>query len=74
MNQANRQELKRLAEMSSDDIGGNENNVKYNFIIPFLESFGYGKKLDFEHSAQGARIDILIKSSDYKILIEAKSS
>jgi predicted type IV restriction endonuclease len=74
MNQANRQELKRLAEMSSDDIGGNENNVKYNFIIPFLESFGYSKKLDFEHSAQGARIDILIKSSDYKILIEAKSS
>ena len=60
--------------MSSDDIGGNENNVKYNFIIPFLESFGYSKKLDFEHSAQGARIDILIKSSDYKILIEAKSS
>jgi predicted type IV restriction endonuclease len=74
MDQEQKQELKRLAEMSADDIGRNENNVKYNFIIPFLESFGYNKKLDFEHSAQGARIDILIKSSDYKILIEAKSS
>jgi hypothetical protein len=74
MNQENKQELQRLAEMPTDDIGGNENNVKFNFIIPFLESFGYNKKLDFEHSAQGMRIDILIKSSDYKILIEAKSS
>jgi len=33
------QELERLAELSADDIGSNENNVKYNFIIPFLESF-----------------------------------
>jgi len=59
--------------MPSDDIGGNENSVKYNFIIPFLESFGYNK-LDFEHAAQGMRIDILIETSKYKILIEAKSS
>lgn len=65
-----------MAELSPDDIGDNENSVKYNFIIPFLESFGYKKKLDFEHSAQGNRIDILIdKVSEHKhsILIEAKS-
>ena len=62
--------LKRLA---ADDIGGNENNVKFHFIIPFLESFGY-KKFDFEHAAQGMRIDILVETSKYKILIEAKSS
>lgn len=73
MDQADRQKLQRLAEMPSDDIGGNENSVKYNFVIPFLESFGY-KKLDFEHAAQGMRIDILIETSKYKILIEAKSS
>jgi len=73
MNQENKQEIQRLAEMPTGDIGGNENNVKYNFIIPFLESFGY-HKLDFEHSAQGMRIDILIETSKYKILIEAKSS
>ncbi|MCJ7730009.1 MAG: hypothetical protein MUO27_09065 [Sedimentisphaerales bacterium] len=74
MIQEHRQELQRLAELSADDIGDNENSVKYNFIIPFLESFGYNKKLDFEHSAQGNRIDILIdKVSHHNILIEAKS-
>lgn len=74
MNEEHKQELKRLAELPADEIGDNENNVKYNFIIPFLETFGYNKKLDFEHSAQGNRIDILIdKVSDHCILIEAKS-
>jgi hypothetical protein len=73
MNQEDRQGLKKLAEMSADDIGGNENSVKVNFIIPFLQSFGY-KNPEFEHSAQGMRIDIMIKSSGHKILIEAKGS
>lgn len=74
MIQEHREELQRLAELSDTDIGDNENNVKYNFIIPFLEAFGYNKKLYFEHSAQGNRIDILIdKVSDHNILIEAKS-
>lgn len=74
MNPERKRELQRLAEMSVGDIGHNENNVKYRFIIPFLEAFGYDKSLDFEHSAQGNRIDILIdKVSDHSILIEAKS-
>jgi len=74
MNQDQKRELQRLSELSADEIGDNENSVKYNFIIPFLESFGYNKRLDFEHSAKGNRIDILIdKVSDYCILIEAKS-
>ena len=71
MNQEDIQGLKRLAEMSADDIGCNENSVEVNFIIPFLQSFGY-KNPEFEHSAQGMRIDIMIKSSGHKILIEAK--
>jgi len=74
MIQEHREELHRLAELSVAEIGNNENNVKYNFIIPFLEAFGYNKKLYFEHSAQGNQIDILIdKVSDHNILIEAKS-
>jgi len=76
MNPERKTKLQRLAEMSVGDIGHNENNVKYRFIIPFLESFGYSQNLDFEHSAQGNRIDILIdKVSNRKhtILIEAKS-
>jgi len=74
MNPERKSELQRLAEMSVGDIGHNENNVKYRFIIPFLESFGYNKNLDFEHFAQGNRIDILIDRVSYHtILIEAKS-
>jgi len=73
MNQEDRQELSRLAEISKDEIGINENSVKVNFIIPFLKSFGY-KNPEFEHAAQGMRIDILIKSSENKILIEAKGA
>ena len=74
MNPERKRELQRLAEMSVGDIGHNENNVKFRFIIPFLKAFGYDKSLDFEHSAQGNRIDILIdKVSDHTILIEAKS-
>lgn len=74
MNMENREELQRLARLSADEIGMNENSVKYNFIIPFLESFGFNKKFDFEHSSQGNRIDILIdKISDYSVLVEAKS-
>jgi hypothetical protein len=68
MIQEHREELRRFAELSDTDIGDNENNVKYNFVIPFLEAFGYNKKLYFEHSAQGNRIDILIeKVSDHNI-------
>ena len=74
MNENQRQELRRLAELSSDIIGDNENNVKYRIIIPFLETFGYDKNLDFEHAAQGNRIDIFIDTiSGHCILIEAKS-
>ena len=74
MNPERKRKLQRLAEMSVGDIGHNENNVKFRFIIPFLEAFGYDKSLNFEYSAQGNRIDILIdKVSDHSILIEAKS-
>jgi len=68
--------LKKLYELSTktaNDTGVSENNVKYKFIIPFLECFGYkDKEIDFEHAAQGNRIDIFIQS-DYGIVIETKA-
>lgn len=67
--------LKKLHELSTktaNDIGENENNVKYKFIIPFLECFGYNEEIDFEHATQGNRIDIFIQS-DYGIVIETKA-
>ena len=54
-----KEKLKKLAELSKEEVGNNENRVKYNFIIPLLECFGH-HRLDFEHSAQGNRIDIYI--------------
>jgi predicted type IV restriction endonuclease len=60
--------------MAAESIGSNENNVKYKFIIPFLEAFGYERDLDFEHAAQGNRLDIFIRaSSNHCIVVEAKS-
>lgn len=74
MTEESKEQLHRLARLSAEDIGGNENNVKYKFIIPFLKAFGYNEEVDFEHSAQGSRIDILIHSTSHnKILVEAKN-
>ncbi len=66
--------LYRLAKLSAEEIGNNENNVKYKFIMPLLKAFGYKEEIDFEHSAQGNRIDILIRTTSHnKLLVEAKS-
>ncbi|MCX9015395.1 MAG: hypothetical protein OIN89_11535, partial [Candidatus Methanoperedens sp.] len=68
--------LKELTELSKEDVGYNENNVKYHFIIPLLECFGHNR-LDFEHPAQTNRIDIYIKQSEKHsscgFVIEAKN-
>jgi hypothetical protein len=48
-------------------IGHTEEDVKINFIVPWLESFGH-ERLSFEHHM----FDILIKYPDYTILVETK--
>lgn len=73
MDEKQKGELKKLAELTRDKIGENENSVKYKFIIPFLGCFGH-VKLDFEHPSQGSRIDILIgNKSSCGIVVETKS-
>jgi len=69
------EELTRIAKLSKTEIGENENNVKYKFIIPLLECFGYSTVMDFEHPTQGNRIDIYIggNHSSSGIVVEAKS-
>lgn len=62
----NLDELKRLSEIDLGKFEGNEQNVKYNIILRFLNCFGYDK-LDLEHAAQGSRIDINIGN---KIIVE----
>ncbi len=62
----------RITELSKKELGENENSVKYKFIIPLLECFGYSD-MDFEHSSQGNRIDIYIgNGSSCGIVVEAK--
>lgn len=65
----NIEELKKLSQIDLTRFDGNEQNVKYNIVLPFLNSFGYDK-LDLEHAAQGSRIDINIGN---KIIIETKA-
>lgn len=65
--------LKKLTELSKEEVLTNERNVIYHFIIPLLDCFGHNG-LDFEHPAQGNRIDIFIgDKSSCGFVIEAKS-
>lgn len=61
--------LKELSKIDLTRFVVNEQNVKYNIVIPFLNYFGYNT-LDLEHAAQGSRIDINIGN---KIIIETKA-
>ncbi len=65
----NFEDLKSLAQIYLSDFAGNEQNVKYKIVVPFLNCFGHDK-FEFEHAAQGSRIDINI---DNKIIIETKA-
>ncbi|MFZ4438166.1 MAG: DUF4357 domain-containing protein [Syntrophales bacterium] len=65
-------DIKQLAKLSIMDLStftSSENNVKYNIVIPILQSFDH-QHLDLEHAAQGSRIDINIGN---KIIVETKA-
>ncbi len=55
--------------MDFTNVIQSENNVKYKIVIPFLQSFNH-VDLDFEHAAQGSRIDINIGN---RIIVETKA-
>lgn len=65
----NFEELERLSKTNLSNFAGNEQNVKYNIVLPFLKAFGYDS-LDLEHAAQGSRVDINIGN---KIIVETKA-
>ena len=67
--------LKRLSELTPQEIGTSEENVKQKVVVPLLELLGHNKNdLDFEYGSQGKRIDIFIKDlpQDCKIFIDTK--
>lgn len=65
----NFEELKKLSQINLTNFVGNEQNVKYHIVLPFLKAFGYDS-LDLEHAAQGSRVDINIGN---KIIVETKA-
>jgi hypothetical protein len=65
--------LTQIAEYDETKFGTKEENVKQQFIIPILESFGHKNRLDFEHGT-GREIDIFVKDlpRDCKLIVETK--
>jgi predicted type IV restriction endonuclease len=69
MSQINFEELTKLANLDLTKFEGNEQNIKYNIVLRFLNCFGYDR-LDLEHAAQGSRVDINLGN---KIIVETKA-
>jgi len=71
-----KEKLKCIAELTRDDVGRSEENVKQKIIVPLLECFGHNRnQLDFEYGTGGKRVDIFIKDLpiDCKVIIDTKN-
>lgn len=76
LEQAEKNRLLKLVELSREEIGNSEENVKQKFVVPLMEIFGHNRNvLDFEYASKGKRIDIYIKGlpHDCKVVIDTKS-
>jgi hypothetical protein len=72
----NGERMRSLAQLSRDEIGLSEENVKQKIVVPMLEALGHDRKhLDFEFSSKGKRIDIFIKGlpRDCKVVLDTKN-
>lgn len=65
----NLEDLKQLSQTNLTEFESNEQNVKYNIVLRFLNCFGYDN-IDLEHAVQGSRVDINIGN---KIIVETKA-
>lgn len=71
-----KEKLKRIAELTRDEVGRSEENVKQKIVVPLLGSFGHHRnQLDFEYGTGGKRIDIFVKDlpMDCKVIIDTKN-
>jgi len=70
MDEANREKIRRLANLTKEEIGNSEEDVKINFIVPLFEAFGH-ERLKFEHRWK----DALVEEIDplCKLIIETKN-
>jgi hypothetical protein len=68
--------LKSITQLSRDEVGKSEENVKQKIVVPLLECLGHNRtQLDFEYCTGNKRIDIFIKDLpiDCKIIIDTKN-
>ncbi len=71
-----REGLKRIAELTREQVGRSEENVKQKIVVPLLECLDHHRnQLDFEYGSGGKRIDIFVKDipKDCKVIIDTKN-
>jgi hypothetical protein len=70
MDEASREKIRKLANLTKEEIGNSEEDVKINFIVPLFEAFGH-ERLKFEHRWK----DALVEEVDplCKLIIETKN-
>ncbi|OHB71695.1 MAG: hypothetical protein A2W17_09235 [Planctomycetes bacterium RBG_16_41_13] len=53
-----KEKLKRIAELTCNDIGKSEENVKQKIVVPLLECLGHHRnQLELEYGTGGKRTD-----------------
>lgn len=70
MNEENREKLRGIADLSKEEIGRSEEDVKIIFIVPLFEAFGH-ERLKFEHRWKDAIVEKFDQSCE--IVIETKN-
>lgn len=70
MDEENKEKIRKLANLTKEEIGKSEEDVKINFIVPLFEAFGH-ERLKFEHRWKDAIFENLDPSC--KLVIETKN-
>jgi len=71
-----RDRLSAITQLTRDEVGKSEENVKQKIVVPLLEPLGHHRtQLDFEYGTGNKRIDIFIKDLpiDCKVIIDTKN-
>ena len=70
MDEENKEKIRKLANLTKEELGKSEEDVKINFIVPLFEAFGH-ERLKFEHRWKDALVENLDPSC--KLVIETKN-
>jgi len=70
MDEENKEKIRKLANLTKEELGKSEEDVKINFIVPLFEAFGH-ERLKFEHRWKDALVEKLDPLC--KLVIETKN-